>query len=299
MKQSNPQSLVSVVVPCYNHENYVEGCIQSIIEQTYQNIELIIIDDGSKDNSVEKIQQIIPRCIERFSRFEFRKRSNKGLTATLNEALEWCKGEYYIVIASDDLMLEDRVIKQVEFLAKNLDFYACSGSQLMIDEFGSILSESKQKHIIKKEVIKTKNNIFSSSNNIYSPTTMFRMSAIVELGYYDEDILIEDLYVFYMAAHYGMKHYQMTDILTKYRVHGSNNHKRFIWMHENKLKILSKFEQFEEYEQLKKLVYLEGFYSIARYSDKGYAKKMLKDVVRYFYSPLFLFGCIFLLKNKD
>lgn len=49
--------LVSVVIPCYNHENFVQGCIQSVIDQTYQNIELIIIDDGSKDNSVLKIKR--------------------------------------------------------------------------------------------------------------------------------------------------------------------------------------------------------------------------------------------------
>lgn len=51
--------LVSIVIPCYNHENFVQECIQSVIDQTYQNIELIIIDDGSKDGSVEKIQEMI------------------------------------------------------------------------------------------------------------------------------------------------------------------------------------------------------------------------------------------------
>ena len=49
------QPLVSIVIPCYNHEGFVQDCIRSVIDQTYQNIELIIIDDGSKDNSVEKI----------------------------------------------------------------------------------------------------------------------------------------------------------------------------------------------------------------------------------------------------
>ena len=48
--------LVSIVIPCYNHENFVQECIQSVIDQTYENIELIIIDDGSKDNSVEIIK---------------------------------------------------------------------------------------------------------------------------------------------------------------------------------------------------------------------------------------------------
>lgn len=81
MNQSN-QPLVSVVIPCYNHESFVQDSIQSVIDQPYQNIELIIIDDGSKDGSVEKIQEMIPACQERFVRFEFQYRPNKGLSAT-------------------------------------------------------------------------------------------------------------------------------------------------------------------------------------------------------------------------
>ncbi|EPK1752121.1 glycosyltransferase family 2 protein, partial [Acinetobacter baumannii] len=93
--------LVSIVIPCYNHVDYVQDCIQSIIDQTYQNIELIIIDDGSKDESVLKINEMLKKCENRFSRFEFRHRPNKGLSATLNEALEWCQGEYFATLASD------------------------------------------------------------------------------------------------------------------------------------------------------------------------------------------------------
>ena len=72
MNQSN-QPLVSVVIPCYNHENFVQDCIQSVIDQTYDNIELIIIDDGSKDNSVDKIKEMIGLCEKRFTNFEIDK----------------------------------------------------------------------------------------------------------------------------------------------------------------------------------------------------------------------------------
>lgn len=85
------QPLVSIVIPCYNHEKYVQESIQSVIEQDYDNIELIIIDDGSSDNSVTKIKEMIQVCQKRFKRFEFRHRPNKGLCATLNEALAWCE----------------------------------------------------------------------------------------------------------------------------------------------------------------------------------------------------------------
>ena len=115
MNQSN-QPLVSVVIPCYNHENFVQDSIQSVINQTYQNIELIIIDDGSKDGSVEKIQEMIPACQERFVRFEFRYRPNKGLSATLNEALEWCEGDFVSFLSSDDYYHKDKIFFQANYL---------------------------------------------------------------------------------------------------------------------------------------------------------------------------------------
>ena len=106
---------VSVIVPVYNAEKAIERCIRSILDQEYQDIECIAVDDGSKDGSVEKIQEMIPTCQKRFIRFEFRYRPNKGLSATLNEALEWCEGEYYAGFASDDIMLVSRIEKQVNF----------------------------------------------------------------------------------------------------------------------------------------------------------------------------------------
>ena len=95
------QSLVSIIIPSYNHERFVCDSIRSVIDQSYQNIELIVIDDGSTDSSVEKIQGLIPLCEKRFIRFEFRHRPNKGLSATLNEALEWTQGEYFSSLASE------------------------------------------------------------------------------------------------------------------------------------------------------------------------------------------------------
>ena len=110
------QPLVSIVIPCYNHAQFVQETVQSVIDQDYENIELIIIDDGSKDNSVEVIQEMIPACEERFVRFEFRYRPNKGLCATLNEALEWCEGEYFSPTASDDILKQNKISTQLAIM---------------------------------------------------------------------------------------------------------------------------------------------------------------------------------------
>lgn len=294
MKESN-QSLVSVVIPCYNHEKFVQDCIKSVIDQTYQNIELIIIDDGSKDQSVEKIKEMVGLCNKRFTNFDFRYRPNKGLTHTLNESLDWVKGEFLILIASDDYMTSDRVEIQVEILRNNPEYYACSGSQLKIDENGCKLEYKFQNNLIKKNIVKDRKNIFKSSNNIYSPTTMFRTSVIKDLGGYNPNILIEDLYIFYKAALNDFKHLQVTNVFTYYRVHGSNNHKRYIWMHENKMKILEDLKGEKEYNELKKLVLLEGFYSISKNYGRNEGLKIFRHCIKYFYHPYFVLGCAYLL----
>ncbi len=94
MKRVNDMPLVSMVIPAYNHSAYIRQSIAAIIDQDYPNIELIIIDDGSEDDTVQRIEAEIPACVARFVRFEFRTRPNKGLTKTMNEAVEWAEGEY-------------------------------------------------------------------------------------------------------------------------------------------------------------------------------------------------------------
>lgn len=298
MRSNSVEPLVSVIIPCYNHEKFVIESITSVLKQTYKNIELIVIDDGSKDNSFVKIESISELCIKRFTRYEAYKQKNIGLTSTLNKALKWCKGEFVIIIASDDVMLERRIEKQVQFLNQNIQYYACSGSQLKIDQNSNILPEKEQNLIIKKRCDKDKKNIFKKTNNIYSPTTMFRTESILELGGYNEEIFIEDIYIFYKAAIAGFIHAQLPEVFTYYRIHGENNHKRFIWMHENKMKILNEFTEYEEYSDLEKLVILEGFYSYSRYLGYDDGRKLLKRASKYFYHPYFIVGLFFLLVNK-
>ncbi len=135
IKRDGNLPLVSVVVPCYNHEKYVKETIESIINQTYKNIELIVIDDGSKDNSVEIIKEMIPACEKRFPRFEFRHRENKGLSATLNEMVDWAEGKYFTGCASDDIMLPSKISLLVEKLESSDDSYSVAfGDAIFIDD---------------------------------------------------------------------------------------------------------------------------------------------------------------------
>lgn len=127
--------LVTVVVPVYNHEKYVVDSIRSILTQTYRNIELIVINDGSKDRSHEMVLTLVEECKQRFVRFEYIDRQNKGLSATLNQALEMANGKYFSVLASDDVALPGKVSVLVSALEeKGPEFAAAFGNALFIND---------------------------------------------------------------------------------------------------------------------------------------------------------------------
>lgn len=243
--------LVSIVIPCYNHERFVQYSIQSVIDQTYENIELIIIDDGSKDNSVEKIQEMIDACEKRFARFEFRSRPNKGLSATLNEALEWCKGKYFSPIASDDLMLKFKTNTQVNFLEKKPLFAAVFGSVTIIDNDNEVLNDW---------IVKNKewnfNEIIMHRHELLAPTAMIRMEIIKSIGGYNTKFYIED-WSMWLKISEQKSLYSMSEKFSLYRSHDENSSKNSKKMHKSRLDILKEYEGEHLYERaLKNIIWL-------------------------------------------
>jgi alpha-1,3-rhamnosyltransferase len=125
--------LVSVIIPSYNHEHFVCDAIKSILNQTYSNIELIVIDDGSKDHSVDRINELKTN-----NHFTFIHRPNKGLACTLNEGLKLVSGDFIAFCASDDIYHPDRVRLQLEAMVEN-NSSASYTKSLVIDDFGGVL----------------------------------------------------------------------------------------------------------------------------------------------------------------
>lgn len=106
--------LVSIVIPVYNGENYLEEAIESALNQTYKNIEIIVVNDGSTDNT-DKIVQKYKDKIRYF------KKENGGVASALNLAIEKMNGEYFSWLSHDDLYFEDKIEKQINFLSKQKD----------------------------------------------------------------------------------------------------------------------------------------------------------------------------------
>jgi len=102
--------MVSVLLPVYNGAAYLSAAVDSVLNQTYQNLELIIINDGSTDQSASIVEQF------RDSRIRFSNQTNRGLAATLNRAIDLSRGKYLARQDQDDLSFPTRFAKQVDFL---------------------------------------------------------------------------------------------------------------------------------------------------------------------------------------
>ena len=237
------EPLVSVVIPSYNHACYIRECILSVVDQDYKNIELIVIDDGSKDSSVQVIEAMRDVCEARFTRFKFIHRENRGLCNTLNQALEWCEGEYYSSLASDDVWLPFKLGKQVEYLDAHPEVVAVFGGVTLIDEHGRILRK------VEKPGSFGFKEIFLNRYFLPAPTALVRRLELQAIGY-DPLIKIEDWNMWLKLSKRSMKPLvNLRESVTLYRQHGANMSGNAGMMYEEGMKILSQFSDNVDYEQ--------------------------------------------------
>lgn len=135
--------LVSVVVPCFNHERYVAEALRSVFAQHYANIELIIIDDGSRDASIEQIKSVLSE-----SPFETKwiARENRGAHMTINEGIQLARGKYIGILNSDDRYLPHRIACMVGMLEAHGKHWGFSGVRF-IDAEGEEIGYGKKKTV--------------------------------------------------------------------------------------------------------------------------------------------------------
>lgn len=244
MNNKNSKPLVSVVIPCYNHERFVQYSIQSVISQSYENIELIIIDDGSEDNSVLRIQEIVKLCEQRFVRFEFRSRANIGLSSTLNEALEWCEGEYYSPIASDDMMCDKKIEKQVQLLINHPEVDGVFGAVQKINEENEKLEEIRQ-----SDRIFTFNDLIYTDSFLPASTQMLKLDVLKKVGGYVEGMIIEDWYIYLKILENGNSILYKDDLYCYYRIHEGNTFSNPYSMGLGYLQVLYEFKDHELFKK--------------------------------------------------
>jgi len=223
--------LVSVIVPCYNHEKYIEQCILSIVNQTYTNIQLIVIDDGSKDKSFDVISGLKNKY-----NFVAEKQQNIGLSKTINKALkQYVEGKYVIIIASDDYMLSDRIEKQVKYFEENQHLGFVFGKAHAVNDEGDILGVFPN--------VEIQECTFSSLmliNYVPAPCAIIKREVYDVVGIYDEENYIEDWDMWLRIADKYSFNF-INEYVACYRTHGTNISRNYIKMAEAKKSILIKW----------------------------------------------------------
>lgn len=238
---NNQKPLVTVLVTSYNHQAFVADCIKSILNQTWENIQLIVIDDESPDDS----PRIIRELADEFG-FTFAPQKNTGLAGVLNNGLAMAEGKYFVYVGSDDVSMLDRIEKQVRLMESRPDVAVCSGNYLIIDEHG--VPERKQ-HFSPPRELDFDDIFLRSDAGIKAPTSMIRTDALKEVGGYDPKIQLEDIYMWLKLTAAGYKVYVLGDVLAYYRKHESNQSKNMNFMADNFEAIYGEYKSHPQYER--------------------------------------------------
>jgi len=174
---------VSVVIPSYNHKAYVLQAIESVLGQSWPHIDLIVIDDGSKDGSADLIEE---HHRERGG-YRYVRRENRGLIKTLNEGLSLAKGEFYCELASDDYFPKDSIEKRVEFLENRpdclavfADGFVVKGEQETEERF---LDDKRRQMLSKNDPIP---DMLNGALPVFS-TGLIRKKGLEAAGGFDEE----------------------------------------------------------------------------------------------------------------
>ncbi|WP_288077668.1 glycosyltransferase [Pseudomonas sp.] len=228
--------LVSMCIPVYNHERFVCASIRSVIAQSYKNIELIVIDDGSSDSSVNVITELLEECRERFVRFAFLTRPNAGVSATLNEGLEWSRGKYFSGLASDDAICPDKTDVLVDHLQKNPKCLGVFGSIHLIDDNGV------RTGFRKKSGVYNFRDVFLLRAEVPAPASMLRREELLKVGGFDVSTRIEDWEMWLKLTHANNSYLEvLPDLLAEYRQHPANTWKQIDLMYQEQVKIIHRY----------------------------------------------------------
>ena len=292
----NNKSLVSVIIPCYNHEKYVANTIESVILQTYQNLEILIIDDHSTDISYDTIlsleENIKQRCI---SYKIIRNDSNLGTAQTLNKIAKFANGEYVYLIASDDIALPNAIETLHNCITQNPQYSLIACNNVFIDQNGKEILRDKfstfgeQLRNARKDVDWLSEDFGSYktllSGNYITNGYLIKLEALKSVNYWGYPL--ED-YALMLALAKEHKFKYLDQVLFQYRIHPHNSINNQLKMTQDTLIVLQKEQEyatkngyFEEFhKQITSL--MQGIISIIYTQSHNIKPIKFADVKRYF-----------------
>ena len=210
IENCNTDDLVSIVIPCFNSESFIRDCIYSVLSQTYNEIEVIVVDDGSTDSTL--------KILEEFSKsITILKQENHGAASARNRGIEQSRGRFVALLDSDDIWKPDKLEKQMNIMVNgNFDLVYCGGESMGQSgpprRYVPSFSGNCYQHFVENP---TKAIVILGCSS-----ALFRKSILDRSGYFDEDFTgaAEDWDFFRRYSRHGQFGFS-EEILIKYRFH--------------------------------------------------------------------------------
>lgn len=229
---------VSIIIPTFNSAHYVLDALKSVLAQSYQDFEVLIIDDGSSDNTKELLQPFVAADPDRIFYFY---QDNQGLACARNTALAKARGEFIALLDADDIYLPERLAKTVAVLEDDADVCLAHANIIKMAENGDALGVvERQKSFLSGDIFE---NIFLRKAHMACPTVLFRKSCYEEFGGFDPQLArlgCEDRELWLrFAQKYKMQY--VDEPLAHYRVSATSMSKNKEKMMEARLYVVNKF----------------------------------------------------------
>lgn len=253
---------ITVLLPAYNAAPYIEESVNSVLSQTYTDFELLIINDGSTDNTRELLEKYTD------DRIRLIHQDNMGLVKTLNKGLELARGKYIARFDADDICYPDRLEKEYQFISANPDYILVGSEADYIDDGGKYIFTFKFENYDDEQI---RNEGFASCPVIHSSVLFLKDAVIKAGGYSEKAITFEDHILWRNLSEYGKIH-NLKEPLIKVRFNASSvtidekwRGKEFIEL--KKRSIQNGYVNNEDYEKLISILKSQDFseYKAAAY----------------------------------
>jgi glycosyltransferase involved in cell wall biosynthesis len=224
IKKNHP--LVSILIPYYNHNKFIGHTLNSILDDTYPNKEILIINDGSTEKDSTNLDLWIEEHKDTIN-IRYKKRENKGLTKTINELLKMSSGKYIVLCASDDYLINNTIAQRVNILEKNDKKLITISDNIVIDDDGNKLYNSNLFELRNndKERYLTDNGlkyVIIKRWSFAGPSWLANRELFDKIGYFDEKLAVEDwdFFLRFSAQNLAIFYDQQ---VSAYRLHNNNS----------------------------------------------------------------------------
>lgn len=265
---SKQAPLVSIVAPCYNAEKYLEEAIASIFAQDYPNFEVIIVDDGSSDNSIAMLRQL-----QQTHDFQLYTQANQGVSAALNHGLRYAKGDYVSTPDLDDIMLPQSVRIRVDYLEQHPQVGCVGALIIYMDSDGNTIKQQQRDEIRTYDFDK----VLNGAVVIGAPVALYRMSAMRSAGFYAPSLRVQDFQMTLRIARLGYEVHELPVCVTRYRRHPNNLSRKYKVLLQADLEAIAPYLGHPAYQSARtQLVNKALKYAVVE--DKKEAWKLLRSI---------------------